>query len=49
MTGPRVFERKIVRKIYGPIKEEEKWRIRTSNKVQDILQGSSNAKFINLF
>jgi hypothetical protein len=44
----RVFERKIVRKLYGPIKEEEKWRIRTSNRVKDILQGASIAKFINL-
>jgi hypothetical protein len=48
VTALRVFERKIVRKIYGPIKEEEKWRIRTSNKIQGILQGDSIAKFINL-
>jgi hypothetical protein len=48
MTALRVFERKTVR-IYGPIKEEEKLRIRTSNKVQNILQGASIVKFINSF
>jgi hypothetical protein len=37
MNVLRIFETKILRKIYGPIKEEH-WRIR--NKViKDILQG----------
>jgi hypothetical protein len=47
MTALSIFKTKIVRKIFGSIKEEEEWRIRTSSKVQDILQGTSIAKFIN--
>jgi len=47
MTAVGVFERRIVRKIFGSIKEEEKWKIRTSNKVQNILQGVGIEKFIN--
>jgi hypothetical protein len=27
MEEERVFERKILRKIYGPVKEDELWRI----------------------
>jgi hypothetical protein len=28
----RIFERKIVRKIYGPVTEGEWWRIRTNRR-----------------
>jgi hypothetical protein len=46
VTALRVFKREIVRKIYGPIKKEENWRVRTNNKVQYILQGAGIVKFI---
>jgi hypothetical protein len=35
-----------VRKIYGPVKEGEHWRIRTNKAIQDILEGEDNVKFI---
>jgi hypothetical protein len=40
----RIFERKIVRNIYGPLKEEC-WRIRT-NRIKDMLEGEDTIKFI---
>jgi hypothetical protein len=43
-----VFKRKTVRKISGPIKEEESWRLRTNKEVQDILQGADIVKFKKL-
>ena len=41
----RLFERKIVRKIYKPIKGEP-WRIRTHKEIKDTLQGQDTVKFI---
>jgi hypothetical protein len=32
-----VFERKILRKIYGPVKENELWRIRRNDELEDII------------
>jgi hypothetical protein len=34
-----VFERKILRKIYGPVKEKELWRIRRNDELEDIIKG----------
>jgi hypothetical protein len=34
-----VFERKIPRKIYGPVKENELWRIRRNDELEDIIKG----------
>ena len=42
----RIFERKIMRKIYGPIQERKCWRIRTNKKIKDILQEEDTVKFI---
>ena len=41
----RIFERKTIRKIHGPIKEGERWKIR-KNEIKDILQGADIVKFI---
>jgi hypothetical protein len=32
-----VFERKILRKIYGPVKGNELWRIRRNDELEDII------------
>jgi hypothetical protein len=42
----RIFERKIARKVYGPVQEEKHWRIRTNMEIKNISQGEDNVKFI---
>jgi hypothetical protein len=46
MNAQRIFERKIVRRIYGPINEGESWRIRTNKEIEDISEGADIVKFI---
>jgi hypothetical protein len=41
-----VFERKILRRIYGPVKENESWRIRQNDELEAIIKGESIVKFI---
>jgi hypothetical protein len=41
-----VFERKSLRKIYGPVKENKLWRIRRSDELEDIIKGENNVRFI---
>jgi len=41
-------QRKNVRKMYGPVKEEESKRIRMNKELQDILQEADIANFIKL-
>ena len=49
MEGERklaVFERKILRKIYGPVKENELWRIRRNDELEAIIKGENIVRFI---
>jgi hypothetical protein len=41
-----VFERKILRKIYGPVKENELWRIRRKDELEAIIKGENIVRFI---
>ena len=42
-----IFERKIIRKIFGPTRiEEGYWRIKTNQKINDILKGENIIGFI---
>ena len=40
------FERKILRKIYGPVKENELWRIRRNDELEAIIKGENTVRFI---
>jgi len=41
-----VFERKIQRKIYGPVKEIELWRIGGNDELEVIIKGENIVRFI---
>ena len=41
-----VFERHILRKIYGPVKENELWRIRLNDELEDIIKVENIVRFI---
>ena len=41
-----VFERKILRKIYGPVKGNELWRIRRNDESEAIIKGENIVRFI---
>ena len=41
-----VFERKILRKIYGPMKENELWRTRQNDELESIINGENIVRFI---
>jgi len=41
-----VFERKILREIYGPVKENELWRIRRNDELEVIINGENIVRFI---
>jgi hypothetical protein len=41
-----VSERKILLKIYGPMKENELWRIRRNDELEDIIKGENIVRFI---
>jgi hypothetical protein len=43
-----IFERKILRKIFGPIKESNGiWRIKTNEELHDLIQQQNVIRFIN--
>jgi hypothetical protein len=41
-----VVERKILRKIYGPVKENELWRIRRNYELEDLIKGENIVRSI---
>jgi len=41
-----VFEKKILQKIYGPVKENELWRIRRNDRLEAIIKGENIVRFI---
>jgi hypothetical protein len=41
-----VFERKTLRKLYGPVKENELWRIRRNDELEAIIKGGNIVRFI---
>ncbi|CAI6370214.1 unnamed protein product [Macrosiphum euphorbiae] len=42
----KIFERKIIRKIYGVVNEEGRWRIWSNNEIEWILENKNIVKFI---
>jgi hypothetical protein len=42
----RVFERKVLRRIYGPVREGERWRIRSNRELEEILKGEDIVRFV---
>jgi hypothetical protein len=42
----RIFERKIVRKIYGSVMENNSWRIRYNEEIIKLLKGEDRVRFI---
>jgi len=42
----RIFERKILQKIYGPIQEGDIWRIRNNEELKRSINGEDIVKFI---
>jgi hypothetical protein len=45
-TALAVSERKILRKIYGPVKENEIWRFRQNDELDDIIRRNNIVRFI---
>jgi hypothetical protein len=37
----RIFERKVIRKIYGPVFEDGVWRITSNSEINSLLQGQA--------
>jgi len=45
----KIFERKIVRKIYRAVNEEGKWRIQSKNKIEQTLVNENIVKYIKSY
>ena len=44
----KIFERKVIRRIYGAVKEGDIWRIRNNKEVNEVLEGENIVKFIKV-
>ena len=44
-TALAIFEREILRKIYGPVKENGLWRIRRNDELEIIIKGKNTVRF----
>lgn len=42
----RIFERKILRKIFGPVREEDGWRIRMNHELDRLIDGADIVRFV---
>jgi hypothetical protein len=40
------FERKIIRRIYGPVKQGREWRIRNNEKIDNIIRKKVRVRFV---
>ena len=43
----RWFERKIVKRVYGSVKENDEWRIKNNQKIDELLKYEDIVKFQN--
>jgi hypothetical protein len=46
MLPMRMFERKIIRKIYGSVMENNIWRIRYNEEINTLLKGEDIVRFV---
>jgi hypothetical protein len=44
----RIFERKVLRRIYGPTREKERWRIKYSHELYDLYKNPEIVKTVKL-
>jgi ribosomal protein S28E/S33 len=42
----KIFEKKLIRKIYGPVMENNIWRIRHNEEINTLLKGKDIVRFI---
>jgi hypothetical protein len=43
----RIFKRKVIRKIYGPVCEDGVWRVRSNSEIHSLLQGEDIVRHAN--
>jgi hypothetical protein len=45
-NNPRIFERQILRKIFGPVNIDSVWRIRNNMETDELIEGAGIVRFI---